>query len=132
MKVIYRAKDGTEFDTRESCIRYEEGNLYGENSFIALNKNLEPIKDEEDWINNCAYMFVLNRHNISKHLSPRISAIEKQGLTEDYKWYEWDEKTSKWQDMKLNMDYVYEVYKTYKYVMDQLNCISLRTIGDDY
>ena len=41
MKVIYEAKDGTQFDTEEECRDYESRNsaLYDTNSFIATDKD---------------------------------------------------------------------------------------------
>lgn len=41
MKVIYEAKDGTQFDTEEECRDYERRNsaLYDINSFIATDKD---------------------------------------------------------------------------------------------
>ena len=41
MKVIYEAKDGTQFDTEEECRDYESRNsaLYDTNSFIAADKD---------------------------------------------------------------------------------------------
>ena len=41
MKVIYEAKDGTQFDTEEECQDYErrDSALYDTNSFIAADKD---------------------------------------------------------------------------------------------
>ena len=45
MKVIYEAKDGTQFDTEEECLDYERRNsaLYDISSFIATDKYGNPV-----------------------------------------------------------------------------------------
>ena len=49
MKVIYEAKDGTQFDTEEECQDYEKRNsaLYDITSFIATDKYGNPVPADD-------------------------------------------------------------------------------------
>ena len=49
MKIIYEAKDGTQFDTEEECQDYEKRNsaLYDITSFITTDKDGNPVPADD-------------------------------------------------------------------------------------
>ena len=111
MKVIYEAKDGTQFDTEKECQDYERRNsaLYDITSFIATDKYGNPVPADgygyspedfdyfccftEDAVKACEELFRENCIPLSFRLEPN-------------KVYYYDYNKEVWRPLSEKLDYL--------------------------
>ena len=115
MKVIYEAKDGTQFDMEEECRDYERRNsaLYDISSFIATDKYGNPVPADdygyspddfdyfccftEDGVKACEEFFRENGVPLSFKLEPN-------------KVYYYDYNKEVWRPLSEKLDYLRSEY----------------------
>ena len=115
MKVIYEAKDGTQFDTEEECQDYERRNsaLYDISSFIATDKYGNPVSADgygyspddfdyfccftEDSVKACEEFFRENGVPLSFKLEPN-------------KVYYYDYNKEVWRPLSEELGYLHSEY----------------------
>ena len=125
MKVIYEAKDGTQFNTEEECQDYEKRNsaLYDISSFIATDKYGNPVPADgygysqddfdyfccftEDSVKACEEFFRENGVPLSFKLEPN-------------KVYYYDYNKEFWQPLSEKLSYLRSEYNRFSTLEEKI------------